>query len=262
MIIIVLLLILLLAYVYLFYYWHKSLKIEVFDEDKSIDLVIARYEENLDFFDKLDLDKFRRILIYNKGSDLPIPSLLENYNYEIIKLANVGRCDHTYLYHIVNNYDNLATTTIFLPGSCSMDYKWKNALKTVNLAINTNKSVFIGKKKDDVLKNEYNFALDKWRASNQQNSSKNAEDVLILCPERPFGKWYEKNFGNIHINTVVYFGIFAASKEDIQHRSFNSYKNLIKYVDHHSNPEAGHYFERAWLAVFHPVSQDCIYNQN
>jgi hypothetical protein len=140
-----------------------------------------------------------------------------------------------------------------------MDYKWPNAIKTINLAINTNKSVFSGTQKEDVLKDEYNFTLDNWKASNDKNSKINSETKLLESPERPFGKWYEKNFGNIHINTIVYAGIFAVSKEDIQHRSLDSYKNLIKYLDHHSNPEAGHYFERAWLAVFNPINKECIY---
>lgn len=253
MIIYILLLILsILVYAYLLYKWHESF--EDCGSKENIDLVVARYEENLDWLGQLDLAKFRKIIIYNKGSDLP-----KLDNCEIVSLPNVGRCDHTYIYHIVSNYDDLGDVTIYLPGSCSMPYKWRNATRTIDLAVRTNKSVFIGTKKD-VLREEYNFTLDNWKASNQQNSSVNNENKLFECPERPFGKWYEKNFGNVRVDALVYFGIFAVGKKDTHHRSLDSYKNLITYLDGHSNPEAGHYFERAWLAVFHPVSQDCIYS--
>ena len=32
------------------------------------------------------------------------------------------------------------------------------------------------------------------------------------------------------------------------------YMDLIKDLDKSSNPEAGHYFERAWEAVFYPMT--------
>lgn len=250
-------LLLILVYVYLLYNWYKSLTIEVF-EDNSIDLVIARYSESVDWLSKLELNKFRKIFIYNKGSDLPEIAFLKNYNYEIIKLPNVGREAHTYLYHIINNYNNLANVTIFLPGSCTMDNKWDRSIETINKTITTNKSVFVATVID--LKDLYDFKIDEYRSTNKDNSNKNNESKLLECSERPFGKWYEKNFKNISIYSVCYNAIFAVSKEDIHHRSLDSYKNLIKYVDHHSNHEAAHYFERAWLAVFYPVSQDCIYS--
>lgn len=71
-----------------------------------IELVIARYNENLDWLE--DVPKNIRITIYNKGKD-DIP-------YPYISLPNVGRESHTYLYHIIQNYDNLADKTIFCQG--------------------------------------------------------------------------------------------------------------------------------------------------
>ena len=241
-----------------FVWWYRGGTFELFEEDtQTIDLVVARYEEALDWLDQLDLSKFRRVIVYNKGSDLE----LGEEEYEVIPLENVGRCDHTYLYHIIHNQGQLAHTTIFLPGSCDMDYKWPNALRTVNFAIETRRSVFVGQPRTDVLTDEYAFMLDEWKASYDKNLTINGESQLLPCPERPFGKWFDANFGKMHIDTVVYFGIFAVSRADIEHRSLESYKTLITYLDHHSNPEAGHYFERAWLAVFDPVRRDCIYHE-
>ena len=67
-------------------------------------IVVARYNENINW-----LIPFKDIaLIYNKGNN----NIDANY-FNIINLKNVGRESHTYLYHIVNNYDNLAKNTIF-----------------------------------------------------------------------------------------------------------------------------------------------------
>jgi hypothetical protein len=68
------------------------------------ELVVARYNEDLIWLSKVNNKK---ITIYNKGN---------NINYNNIKLPNIGRESHTYLTHIIKNYDNLADITIFTQG--------------------------------------------------------------------------------------------------------------------------------------------------
>lgn len=223
----------------------------------KIDLVIARYNENLEWFKNIKLQYFRTVFIYNKGSDIQNSDFLSNSKIKIIKLDNVGREGHTYLHHIIENYNNLADVTIFLPGSSDMENKIERARDTVNKTLNTNNSVFI-LGAPDVLSHQYNFSLTDYQSSNEENKTKNGEYKLYPCPERPFGKWFEHNFGTIKVYSV-WNGIFSVSKKNIHNRSLEFYKKLIKYIDFHSNPEAGHYFERAWLAVFHPISVDCQY---
>jgi hypothetical protein len=226
----------------------------VIHKEKNVDLVIARYHEDLSWLHNLS-GEFRHIVIYNKG-----PKLVGFDDYTVVNLPNVGRCDHTYLHHIINNYDNLADVTIFLPGSCDMSYKWPYAKRTIDLALAKGKSVFVGhhEKPEELAQ----FKLDAWVARNSQNAKANPEEMLDLSPWRPFGTWHEKTFGKeIPLpETVIFYGIFAVSKKDIRKRSLQSYKDLIRYVDHHSNPEAGHYFERAWLSVFYKVSDDNVYS--
>jgi len=226
--------------------------------EPTVDVVIARYEEDLDWIQRLDMTPFRWIIIYNKGRSLTKP-LPANGKIRVVSLPNVGRCDHTYMYHIVNNYDRLATNTIFVPASCAMEYKWKNAMKTIGLTLSTKDSVFVGDLYNDVAKDLGDFKLDEWKASNGQNVSLNPETKLLPCPERPFGVWFKNNFGDIHIRGVVFYGIFSVHRDHIHNRTLDFYKQLIRYLDHHSNPEAGHYFERAWLAIFNPVPLSCVY---
>ena len=77
----------------------------------KIEIVIARYNEDLSWLKKIP--KSIKITIYNKGLD---NIEISDIKYNIIKLPNIGRESHTYLYHIINNYDNLAHKTIFCQG--------------------------------------------------------------------------------------------------------------------------------------------------
>ena len=77
----------------------------------KIEIVIARYNEDLTWLKKIP--KTIKITIYNKGLD---DIKIAGVKYDIIKLPNIGRESHTYLYHIINNYDNLAHKTIFCQG--------------------------------------------------------------------------------------------------------------------------------------------------
>jgi hypothetical protein len=72
------------------------------------EIVVARYNENLDWLKKIKKSKDIKITVYNKGKD--------DINVPFIPLPNIGRESHTYLYHIINNYDNLADQTIFCQG--------------------------------------------------------------------------------------------------------------------------------------------------
>ncbi len=224
-----------------------------FEEDRKVDIVVARYKEDIGWLDRLRPERFRRIVIYNKGGDdlkVPYP------NAEVRVLPNVGRCDHTYLWHIVHEWwgEGLADSTIFLPGSSDMSHKWPLVVKTVERAVEGRGSAFVVRRMRDVREELWDFTLDEWQASAEANASANPEKRLAPCEERPFGKWYEKNFGRVRAAGVVYYGVFAVSKEDVRHRKREEYERLLRYVSGSSNPEAGHYFERAWLAVFYPVA--------
>ena len=72
--------------------------------NKPQELVIARYNEDISWS-----SNFKNIRkIYNKGDELA--------GFDCIQLPNVGREAHTYLYHIIHNWDNLAEQTMFCQG--------------------------------------------------------------------------------------------------------------------------------------------------
>ena len=78
--------------------------------NKYIEIIVSRYNENLNWLNDYPFNQFQ-YTIYNKGIN---DDFVKNNVTKIITLPNVGRCDHTYLYHIVKNYNNLRPITVFI----------------------------------------------------------------------------------------------------------------------------------------------------
>jgi len=224
----------------------------------DIQCVVARYNENTDWFNDYPFNHFDMIC-YNKGPKLPENCFTETC--KVVNLDNVGRCDHTYLYHIIKNYNNLAPVTIFLPASCMDSHKKEFTFNVIKHVLETKTTVLQGGIVNDVRKEFYNFTLDEWKATNKENIEVNPESQLQKCPIRPFGKWYDANFGpELKIKVFCFYGIIAVAREHIIQHPIERYEKLIKYVSNSSNPEAGHYMERSWGAIFYPYPDSCIYN--
>jgi len=224
----------------------------------TIDLVISYYKEDLQWLNDYKHIPFRMIYIYNKGDQ---PITLEIPHVEI-KLPNIGRCDHTYLYHIIQNYDKLAKVTIFTTGSANMLHKKAQLDFTIKKAVETNTTVMFGAPYTNGLDDMYTFQLDTWTSSSQKNrDSDPSKTQLEPAPLRPFGKWYTTYFPNHPIRFVTFGGVFGIDRDHIHSHTIKYYKELISQFPNHSNPEVGHYFERAWVSIFDPIPSKCLYDR-
>ena len=245
-----------------------------------VQVVVSRYAEDVSWLHKLP---FTDILVYDKfdkldrpppdddeeedGTPAPTPTPQPRHGdppkyAKVVRVANVGRCDHTYLYHILRNWDRLADVTIFVPGSCaSSKTKWHKLQWIVSQVGRTADSAFpldlvteapVGEALGD-------FKLDTYVASHPHNAAINPESSLQLCKHRPYGVFYRACFPELPpVREVVYHGVFAVSRQHIQQQPRSRYAKLLSYLDTHSNPEAGHYMERSWLAAFYPVPTRCM----
>jgi hypothetical protein len=83
----------------------------------------------------------------------------------------------------------------------------------------------------------------------------------LISDVRPFGKWYEKHFGDIKVDYYTLGGIMGIEKSNIIQHPKSYYEELLKELDKHSNPEVGHYYERAWSAIFHPMKNTKFINE-
>lgn len=227
---------------------------------KSVEIVISRYNEDLNWLKEEPFNNYTNITIYNKGKN---SDFFHKPGTKIINLENVGRCDHTYLYHVITQYDNLKDITIFLPGSADMGIKMDHTKNLFNEIEKNNQAVFANARTfSNPLKEIYaDFQMDEWKASDSRNTSINSESKLEPSKHRPYGIWYDYYLGAEPVYSLAFYGIFSVAKEDIKQHPKSYYENLIKDLSNSSNPEVGHYFERSWVAIFHPLKHTLIVNE-
>lgn len=230
----------------------------VINKDLDIHITVARYNESLKWTLDYPFNQFT-YTVYNKSNN---ENFEKKYVTKIVSLPNVGKCDHTYLYHIIKNYDNLSAINVFLPGSIDLKYKKRIASKLLREIQETSNATFISLNEYDIKNLYYDFKMNKYQTKYKVNRILNSESKIKKSEIRPYGKWFENKFGDIKINCVIYYGIFSIHKEDIIQHPKSRYEMLIKDLSDHPNPEAGHYFERSWCAVFHPLKETYIIKYN
>lgn len=224
------------------------------------DLVIAYYNESeyintfIEYANKYNYF----IHIYNKGDTNVNFTDNITFNYKIHKLSNIGQATHTYLHHIIENYNNLSNITIFMLGSAFRDKsKSEKAHWLLNNANNCKgfsaKRIWLS----DI--DDYNWELPyydilKYNHSHLKENSSRIKTKMIRANTIPLGKWIEKNtFFNLS-NKSFYRSskcMFAVTKDVILQKPKSFYINLIKQLEFDTrNLEVIHFFERSWICVF------------
>jgi len=229
---------------------NNILPLKNIDSNLDINIVVSRYNEDLNWINHEPFNKYF-IICYNKGinNDFKI-----NSPHKVIKLNNVGKCDHTYLYHIVNNYYNLSEYIIFLPGSNDVHYKHLKSKNLINYIEYYKELVNIGTSTESVKEKFYNFKLDNYKTTYLNNYNLYNKTEITKSKIRPFGKWYEHHFGDININYHTWWGIFAVTRDIVHQHPKKYYDELLNELNNSPNPEVGHYIERSWFAVFYPLN--------
>jgi hypothetical protein len=217
----------------------------------NVEIVISRYNEDLSWLNEYPFNQFEYI-IYNKGDN---SNFLKTNVNKIVNLPNVGRCDHTYLYHVSNNYNNLSDIVVFLPGSVNVEGKKEKAINILTNIIKKNykEACFIGNFCDSVKNHFQNFKISHHKCVDPRNYMKNNETKLFKCAIRPYGNWYNYFFKNTPAHWYTFSGVFSIDKRDIIQHPVERYIILKDIVGVHSNPESGHYIERSWGVIFYPL---------
>jgi len=224
------------------------------ERERPVKIIVARYNEKLEWMKETPFNLFR-YTIYNKG----VNDDFEKCNVDtIVNLPNVGRCDHTYLYHIVNNYNNLNDINVFFPGCLNIEFKKKKAKQILNKIIKYKTAVIYGYKVRDIKKEFNSFTLDTWSSTDLANKSLNPENITYPAKLRPYKKWFNYMFGNTKVSWFCLHGILSVHKSDIIKHNISRYIQLLNAISNHSNPEVGHYIERSWGAIFHPMINTLI----
>ena len=229
----------------------KPMKEAFEEDDKSIEIVVARYNEDLKWLHDEPFNQFD-VIIYNKG---------DNEDFEktdkvkkIVQLPNMGRDSYVYFHHIINNYDHLANVTIFFPGSINLERKYDTAKEVVYNVKEKNDTIVSCQKFKN---NEFleNFRMERYLSSHPNNSEHNTDETMELAEIYPYGNWVRSTFKNGEKNNCISWCILSGlSKKHIQRKPISYYKQFYDQVSNHQNPEVGHYIERAWDAIFYPLS--------
>ena len=249
------------------------------------EIVVARYNENLDWIKKIKKSKDLKITVYNKGpDDIDIP---------FIRLPNIGRESHTYLYHIINNYDNLADQTIFCQGDSifhSPDFldlinKYRKKFEPVQPLtawywpegeapnylsnpplpiLEKTKDLWIDKKakihveymdNDFVTLYPYHYVENYFiQFVNKVKASYGIENPLKFNVER----FRLKDVDLDYLFPVCYAAIFSINKEAILQNSVDFYNNIMSILiydirnDFRKNRKMDHglFLEKLWLVIF------------
>ena len=79
-----------------------------------------------------------RFYLYLKGPDLTDRERAElPPNVTVVRLPNVGRCDHTFLYHVCARWTDLEDVTVFVSGDGGDSYKGPKIACVVRHALTT-----------------------------------------------------------------------------------------------------------------------------
>ena len=203
-------------------------------------VIISRYNENLDWIK--EINKEFDITVYNKGKKIEIED-----KYNLIEIKNVGRESHTWLYHIYENYENIAENNIFLQGR--LDDLGCMAHKDISKYLRKlNKNGFnasrLGLLSPFHWKN--NLSIDKdIRYKNSWEQNQISKNIL------GFRKYAKKFFPEIPLFVPTsYGGCFAVNRKAIYSHSKDFYFQLLKTVDKHYHPIEAHFLERLWCYMF------------
>ena len=252
---------------------------------KDIEIVVARYNEDLKWLNKYASTNNIYITIYNKGiNDI---TFKETNNIKIISLHNVGRESHTYLYHIINNWDTLAQRTIFFQGGGpSFGYRGanngghmfsnynfedyiisKNELEIIitarvlsNLTMMSIRNGYDRQRKMlrpiNIIPNSNYDKHDRWLKWNDfksfkkfiENKRKNQNATHDL---KSFWKKYISNKSPLPSVLMYAQGAqFSITNTLIHSNSKNYYEELIQELEHDKDCYQGYFMEWLWLYVF------------
>lgn len=208
------------------------------------EIVVARYKENPSVF-----EPFNGITtIYNKGS-----KILGKCKIEV--LPNVGRESHTYLHHVIKNYNSLANKTLFTQGEMSRthnpysieQYLFTDQCRVINLC---NRGETFCNQTWGFLKHVSHWKKE-YDSGHMRKTKLTMGDWIkkVLKMQLPLKEMFQFSHG----------AIFSVDSSIIRSRSKQYYETIIKHVDDHVNPEEGHYMERSWNYIFKaPIRKNLV----
>jgi len=245
------------------------------------EVVVAHYSEDLAW-----LSDYARpdtiFTVYSKtDGNVDIPAAAT----KLVRLTNVGREGHTYLHHIVENYDHLAPWTVFKQGSSPNQGYVPAESSSGHLNSGVALDDYIqpfphGRDSTFVMTAAAHFpsGLQLTRPGLAINGLERKPFSTRMCPHQWTPWWLEK----LHIYTQKFEpsmlefydrfvarsnlkskdlmlafpqgATFALSRARIHSRPREYYATLLDQVKMEQDPIQGYWIEASWYDIFHPES--------
>lgn len=218
-------------------------------------VIAARYREDCVQLCKI-LPEDVELIIYNKGDKFDLPKTVRERAADVRMVRNVGREGHTYLHHIVNNYEELADVTLFTQASTSDHVKPDQLVNYLTIRQNNNPEsrMQLATVADSLKYTGWNPAFK--RPPQHIRPAVDHPHWGAKKSSLPFASWWEKYvrlpLPNPKTVQFSWGGIFAVNREYIHKYSKSYYKKLEQSLAVGINPEEGHFLERAWSYIFKP----------
>jgi len=226
-------------------------------------LVVAKYHENIDWTSPAKSEGVD-VIVYDKSN----PSIIDpqesvNLSKNLIQIPNIGRESHTYLAHIVRNYDSLYDIEIFSQGDVS-DHVIDFWGRVRGLVPGTFDFVDFPDREKIVCFNEKSYEL---RSSQHPEvdplDTGSASYIFMASPghREIYGLAHGECPENIDTASRKFscHAVFAVSKECIRRIPLESYKKMLDLFSDPYKPYppykcVGDYwayeFEYAWKSMF------------
>jgi len=188
------------------------------------ELVIARYQENLDWVQKIS--SVDCVTVYNK-------------HYEFNNLPNLGREAETYLYHIIHRYDSLSEYTIFSQGDPLFhEHEFIEKINDLNNLIQSTKKTGI---------RFFSFEDTEPVTGVKRQEHPNGLPIYYFL-DLLFGIELQSTI-DVKYNCAA---LFIVHKNNILSRPKEFYQFLRCFVSNSKNPMEAWIFERLWKYIFNP----------
>ncbi len=224
----------------------------------GVDLVVSHFKDSLEWTLALR-PHLTRTFVYDKRDiaskhDGAI-GVNPNEALTIVSRANVGKCDESYLHHIVTHWDDLADWTVFTvdaPHDRMHEVSMEDCLAPgEHLRV---PRLWKGRDWDPVTGRLNWHQWGSIRDRNGTNWKDRYEGGIIAPAALPFVEWMRRYIG-FDPNSAAWpgyapGGIMGVPRRAIKYLPKAFYERLRDQLSHAVEPEEGHYCERSFATIF------------
>lgn len=227
------------------HYWKIVKKYPPIESTKTFEVIVVRYKEDLSWITKEF--KTEKVIVYNKGED-DLDYLPDNC--QVIRIANIGWLGGTILLHIINNYNNLADTILFLQGE-PYDAEAFLPMVRYKAPLNSSCNNIVAKCERSTLLHYTNYfeslTEKEWADGKYKCFDKKLEFNLIEFVHRYIDKDYSPD-ASLYVDLGAQFSV-SSSQVHLHPKIF--YENIFSLFDQRC-PRADFYLEKTWDIIFRP----------